>query len=257
MKVLFSIPFLLIYALLVTLVLVYRGHRRSAMSLLLLLTVFLLLLGTPFTTLALLRVLGGYEPVSDAGQFQRKGIQAIVVLGGGYYHSPETGEHPVAGNNSLQRVRYAARLYRQTGLPVFLGGIEAEAMARSFREDYGIPPVWVERQSRTTAENARLAGDILFRQGISRIALVTDAWHMGRAERMFARQGFQVMPATTAFPLGDVHARPWSLKPQPGLFVRNMYGISELMGQVYYRIRFSGEPPAPAPAPDAVPGSGN
>jgi uncharacterized SAM-binding protein YcdF (DUF218 family) len=60
---------------------------------------------------------------------------------------------------------------------------------------------WVDDQSRDTAENAAQMQRLLARDGVQRIALVTQAWHMPRAQLAFARAGFTVLPAPTGFTL--------------------------------------------------------
>ncbi len=58
---------------------------------------------------------------------------------------------------------------------------------------------WSEGASRDTRENAINLRPLLQQGGISRIALVTDAWHMPRAVMEFERAGFEVTPAPTGF----------------------------------------------------------
>jgi len=143
---------------------------------------------------------------------QLAGVQAIVVLGGGVLpHAPEYGAaqpHP----STLGRLRYGAWLARRTGKPVaFAGGIgwaaagsetapEAQVAARTLQEEFGVAPRWAEGRSRDTEENAREMRRILGAEGIDRIALVTDAWHMPRSVLHFRAAGFQVLPAPTGFP---------------------------------------------------------
>ena len=153
-----------------------------------------------------------YPPVTllqlKAGQ-----VQAIVVLGGGIY--PQAPEYGTAqpGPATLARLRYGIWLSRQTGLPVaFSGGsgwaadtavtnTEADVAARVAQEDYGFTLRWLEGQSRDTAENAQLIAPLLKRDGISRIALVTDVLHMPRAMVEFERTGLTITPAPTGFVL--------------------------------------------------------
>ncbi|WP_164558180.1 YdcF family protein, partial [Pseudomonas viridiflava] len=89
----------------------------------------------------------------------------------------------------LERLRLAARLSKASGLPVLTtGGLhydeppsEAAIMAQSLQDDFGVAVRWQEGLSRTTWENARLTAGILQPQGIKRVVLVTQAWHMPRA----------------------------------------------------------------------------
>ncbi|MFM2210004.1 MAG: hypothetical protein RIQ96_1647, partial [Pseudomonadota bacterium] len=49
--------------------------------------------------------------------------------------------------------------------------------------------------------NAAQMAALLRRDGVRRIALVTDAWHMPRAQRAFEKAGFEVVPAPMGFAL--------------------------------------------------------
>lgn len=153
-----------------------------------------------------------YPPVTPA-QLKSGQIQAIVVLGGGIYpQAPEYGEAQ-PGPATAARLRYGVWLARQTGLPVaFTGGSgwaassssgssEAEVAGRVAQQDYGITLRWLEAKSRDTAENARELTPMLRRDGIARIALVTDALHMPRSVLAFERQGLTITPAPTGFVL--------------------------------------------------------
>lgn len=140
---------------------------------------------------------------------------AIVLLGSGR----ERGD-PAWGSNQptgigLERQRYAAQLAKASGLPVMVtGGLhygtppsEAQIMADSLREDSGVEVRWKEERSRTTWENAQMSAEILLPQGIKRVVVVTQAWHMPRSVWSFEKAGFEVVPAPVGF-LSVDNARP-------------------------------------------------
>ena len=81
------------------------------------------------------------------------------------------------------------------------GSSEAEVAGRVAQQDYGITLRWLEAKSRDTAENARELTPMLRRDGIARIALVTDALHMPRSVLAFERQGLTITAAPTGFVL--------------------------------------------------------
>lgn len=149
---------------------------------------------------------------------QLQPTQAIVVLGGGVLRdAPEYGAAQPSGH-TLARLRYGARLARQSGKPLaFAGGIgwgaagtdmpaEGQVARDLLQQEWGLAPRWVDDRSRDTAENAQQMKRLLAADGVSRIALVTDAWHMARSVRAFEAAGFQVVPAPTGFP--SVRSRP-------------------------------------------------
>jgi len=73
-------------------------------------------------------------------------------------------------------------------------------VARRTAEEWGMTLRWVDARSRDTAENAREMQRLLGPEGVRRIALVTDAWHMPRSVLAFQAAGFEVVPAPTGFP---------------------------------------------------------
>lgn len=153
-----------------------------------------------------------YPPITPE-QLKSGQIQAIVVLGGGIYpRAPEYGQAQ-PGPATAARLRYGIWLARQTGLPMAftggsgwaaasaLGSSEAEVAGRVAQQDYGFTIRWLEGRSRDTTENASLLTPMLQRDGIARIALVTDAVHMPRSVTEFERQGLTITPAPTGFVL--------------------------------------------------------
>jgi uncharacterized SAM-binding protein YcdF (DUF218 family) len=137
---------------------------------------------------------------------QMTDVQAIVVLGGGLYHDAPEYSADTVNSYTLERLRYAARLAKQRGLPVLVtggapaGGIaEAKAMSESLERDFGITVNWTESASRDTAENAKFSALLLKDANIKRIALVSHGWHLPRAIPMFQGEGLTVIPAPTVF----------------------------------------------------------
>jgi uncharacterized SAM-binding protein YcdF (DUF218 family) len=187
------------------------GKRRGGLALTALSLAALALLSCHGTAVWLARhALPQFAPASIA-QLKTGRVQAIVVLGGGLL--PEAPEYGQAqpGPHTAARLRYGLWLARQSGLPVaFTGGVgwaaqgaqatsEANVAARVAQQDYGVTLRWLEAQSRDTAGNARLLAPLLQRDGVQRIALVTDAWHMPRAVAAFEQAGLAVMPAPMGF----------------------------------------------------------
>jgi uncharacterized SAM-binding protein YcdF (DUF218 family) len=140
---------------------------------------------------------------------------AIIALGGGTEsRAPEYGVSSLKWG-SLERLRYALWLARETGAPVaFSGGVghgqgegapEAEIAARISVREFGLPIRWAETDSRDTRENALRMVPVLKADGVTRIVLVTHAWHMPRALRAFddvARRlggGVEIVPAPIAW----------------------------------------------------------
>lgn len=144
----------------------------------------------------LARVLGAPLAVRDAAQ----PADAIVVLGA-----------PLAPSGALsaigeERVRTGVELWRRGLAPILClsGGAagqlshgaerEADAMAARARE-LGVPDasLRVERESTSTADNARRSAALLAADGCRRVCVVTQPFHTRRARYWFRRAGFEAL----------------------------------------------------------------
>lgn len=129
------------------------------------------------------------------------GKTAIVVLGGGTKPlASEYGESHLS-NVSMERLHYGLWLARQLPVPLlFSGGVgwgqpgtpgEATVAARVASRDYGRSLRWLETESQDTRGNARFSLQLLQKDGVSQVLLVTHGWHMRRALRAFTDEAAQ------------------------------------------------------------------
>ncbi|WP_395502883.1 YdcF family protein [Ectopseudomonas mendocina] len=170
---------------------------------------------------------------------------AIVILGAGReQNDPGWGGADQPGLMALERLRYAARLARASGLPMAAtGGLhygqppsEAALMADAMKRDYGLDIRWQEEQSRTTWENAVLSAELLQPQGVRRVVLVTQAWHMPRARWSFEQAGFEVISAPMGY-LSAGYVRPlggWL--PESRVIWQSGQLLNEAIGLLAYPI---------------------
>lgn len=179
-------------------------HPRTGRTLAWIALIILYLLSTPLVSTALLQ---WWEPAPlDADT--APAAQAIVVLGGGtYFRAPEYGGGDTVNGRTLTRLRYAARLQRNTHLPVLVSGgapegnaqAEATMMKAVLEQEFNVPVAWTEDRSNTTLQNATNSYAILHAANIDTVYLVTSARHMPRARLAFTRAGFHVVAAPTRF----------------------------------------------------------
>lgn len=169
--------------------------------------------------------------------------EAIVILGGGVRRmSPEYGGGATLKPGSLERVRYAARVYRRTGVPILVSGgspegwpAEALLMRDALEQELGVAVTWVEDQSRTTRENAKLSVGTLANAGIRRIYLVSHGRHLQRAIPEFEQLGLVVVPAGTA--CESIQPFDWpDLVPDPYALLLSRGAFHEILGLLGYRL---------------------
>lgn len=172
--------------------------------------------------------------------------EVIVVLGAGtYFAAPEYGEDTVS-RFTLERLRWAARLHRATGLPVLVSGgraldaatPEARQMAKALGEDFQVSVRWLEDQSRNTLESARNTGKLLAPLRVRRVVLVTHAAHMRRARLVFERAGLEVIAAPTGFTTpGPASALNYLPSTEGMLAARVLF--HEAIGLGWYHLRLA------------------
>ncbi len=188
-------------------------------------------------------------PALTAQDLKRRDVGAIVVLAGDRYsNAPEYGGDDTVSRYTLERLRYAARLYRQTSLPVLLtGGAPLGAdfslaflMKEALVDDFRVPVVWSEGSSRTTWENAELTSAILDKDDLSRFYLVTHAWHMPRAMTAFRRLGLDPVAAPTRFttPPSARTGRFLRWFPSASALKQSSLALHEYLGRVWYELRY-------------------
>lgn len=172
--------------------------------------------------------------------------EVIVVLGSGREEADPAWGSDQPSVTAIERLRYAARLHRASGLPVLISGglhygeppSEARLMAEVLQRDFGVATRWREERSRTTWENAQYTAELLREQGIKRVVLVTQAAHMPRSRWCFERAGLEVLTAPLGF-LGVANARPlggWL--PEGKAFWQSTRLLNEALGQVVYPLLY-------------------
>ena len=211
-----------------------RGMLGTALAL-------LWICSTPMVSDAALRWL---EAPYKAVDLKTQPADAIVVIGGGsYLNAPEYGADTVGGQ-TLVRLRYAAKLQRESGKPILVSGgkpvaqdlSEAAQMKAVLEHEFSVPVRWAEDASNNTLENARYSKPILEKENIKRIYLVTHAYHMRRAAMVFHNAGFDVVPAPTLLAT-DNTTDLLSFIPSARAMHDSYIFMHELIGIAWYRLK--------------------
>jgi len=212
--------------------------------------VALLILSLPFTGVQLTEAIESRFPPVSLNMTKEPGKQAgaIVILGGGRYtDATEYGVGDSVNQPTLERLRYGARLHRLTGLPILVTGgapygeavPEAALMQAALAQDFRVKAKWVESNSGTTYENARLTKMILEPAGVKCVYLVTHASHMPRAVWAFAATGIATRPAPVGFTTLDKQERD-ALGYFPSIdgLYRSSTALRERLGLVWYKYKY-------------------
>ena len=240
-------PLSLLLVLALGLFLLYR-RRKYAKPLLLAAFGLLWLASTPYFAEGALHLLEARTAALGSQHLnkQPQAADAIVILGGGtYFHAPEYAGQDTVNEQTLLRLRYGARLQRETGKPILVTGgkplgnqlSEAQQMRASLEQDFRVPVRWIEDMSDNTFENARYSFQTLQKAGIKKIYLVTHAWHMPRSADVFRRAGFEVVEAPTAFTT-RYRVDLLAFLPRAKSLRDSEIFVHEVIGLLWYQIKF-------------------
>ena len=179
---------------------------------------------------------------------------AIVVLSGGRHPAP--GAAKVSEWHDPDRFLAGLELYRQGKAPhlLFTGGASPfrpgqQPEGQHYLEEaqqLGIPAAAMQSTKPVvnTAEEAIAICKLLKSSDraatSSRILLVTSAFHMRRAQRLFERQGLQVVPFPVDFQArgqwaGPIWRDPTQWLPTAGALDGSSRALRELLGRLVYR----------------------
>jgi len=186
----------------------------------------------------------GYPPV----RYRPRECQAIVVLSGCAYLPDKVRPESELGDDTLRRCVHAVWLYRQgEPIPVLASGGKVDpqrpqftlaGLMRDCLRAQGIPEpdLLVETESANTYENARGSAEMLRRRGIQKVALVTDASHLWRAERCFRSQGIDVVLCGCRYRATQFRWSMFALLPSLDAARGVQLAWHEWLGMAWYKV---------------------
>jgi uncharacterized SAM-binding protein YcdF (DUF218 family) len=220
--------------------LIARRHRRGGRALICVGLAGLVLLAVPLVSNVLLVTLEQNLPIDPPPDAMPR---AIVILGGDLLRT-STPPYALPGFLTLDRLRAGAALHRRTGLPILVtGGVVqpdrpaiATVMADSLRNDFQVPVAWVEDASDDTWENAAFSAEILKKQDIRSVYVVTQGWHMRRAMLAFRHTGLiaTAVPTSSETPIDPIAG---DFPPRATAWEWSYYALHEWIGCAWYAIR--------------------
>lgn len=172
--------------------------------------------------------------------------EAIVVLGGTVPPNPEQLSPPEEISGS--RVRTAAALFQLGKAPTLLAssGISYKTYPsgslRTEAEDIadilvssGVPraSILVENRAQNTLENALYSAILLKERGIKNILLVTSAYHLQRATRLFEQTGLNVHPVPSGRWIRKAEPTLLDFFPSAHCLSRSTSALKEYAGMLF------------------------
>jgi uncharacterized SAM-binding protein YcdF (DUF218 family) len=104
-------------------------------------------------------------------------------------------------------------------------------MAETLERDFHAKDIWTESQSKDTAENASHSAIILKQHGIERVAIVSQAWHLPRAIKLFEQQGLTAYPASTGYTTNEYQSVALWL-PDASALSKSSIALKEYLGML-------------------------
>ena len=213
--------------------------RRTGHAVITLSIAVLVLLCMPVVSGWLMQPLQSY-PALDPERIP-PGVGAIVVLSGDMQGVAPEYRADIPGPLGLERVRYGAWLHKRTQLPILVSGGRvipwttplARQMQQILVNEFGVPVRWVEDRSIDTHENATRSAEILKRDGIKSVVLVTHAWHMRRAMAAFQGAGLEPIAAPTRF-IRPPRPIAQDFIPDASALRASYYALHEWLGLLWY-----------------------
>jgi uncharacterized SAM-binding protein YcdF (DUF218 family) len=169
---------------------------------------------------------------------------AIIVLAGGVRGEPVTGHASVVGTDSLDRMICGIVLWRDGVAPTMIvtGGLPGPVEAtpayamQQLAVRLGVPAdaIQIEVKSRTTLESANELRSTM--PELKRIALVSSAYHLTRANRAFETRGFQVAAVPCNYLSSSFHWGISSFLPSGRALDQSYTAIHEYVGLAAYHV---------------------
>ena len=186
-------------------------------------------------------------PWQRIDESQAPSTEAIVVLSnGGRQRVP--GEADIYEWNDPDRFLSGIKLFKENKAKklIFTGGttpyestIKNEGdLYKEYAINLGIPPEAILTTDRVfnTSQEAREIKRILLSQGSYRILLVTSAFHMQRAKKLFERKGFLVHPFPVDFKTKHISEwkNPYKWIPNSSSLAKSSQALREILGRIIY-----------------------
>ena len=236
----------LIYPTTIILVLLIVGLFLKKRVLLIAATAIFLITSNPLISDQMMSYLEVGQLKKSVDEVQKADV--IVVLGG-MLTPIQTSKGPDFEWLDPDRFFGGAELIRadKASQMIFTGGklpwqkinsTEGEVLAK-YAKNFGVDPslIQITKEVQNTEDEARAVKELLTSKNLNNIILVTSAFHMPRAKRLFEKQGFEVQPYPVDFKVEANTITILDFLPSAFAMKDFEFALRELLGRAYYQIK--------------------
>ncbi len=164
-------------------------------------------------------------------------VRPIKQKNGIHYEFSEAVDRIFAGINILKIGKAQKLILTRGKLPWSIGVPEGEFLVE-FAQSQGIDPnkILLTEIVQNTNDEAKEISKMLPKN--SEIILVTSAFHMPRAKKVFQNQNLKVIPYAVDFRSSDNKIDIMDFLPQANAFRDSSFYFREIIGRAYYDLRY-------------------
>ena len=177
-----------------------------------------------------------------------KNADAIIVLSGMVrtiqgangldYEWTEASDRIFAGIDLIKENKAPVLVLTGGKLPWSVGKPEGEYL-RDIAEEFGVPSdiILLTENVQNTDQEAKAVAKLL-NKDVPNIILVTSAFHMPRAQKVFETAGIVVSPFPVDFLSGAGNTKIMDFMPAAEAFKDTSFVVRELIGRFYYMLKY-------------------
>ena len=226
---------------LITWGIVFRSRIASVLA-----VSILIICSLPIFSNKLITYLENGYTLSDASS--AKTADAIVVLSGMVrtingknglsYEWGEASDRIFAGIELIKKNKAPIMILTGGKLPWSVGKPEGEYL-RDIAIKYGVPNknILLTKNVQNTDQEAKAVAKLLNKE-VPNIILVTSAFHMPRAQKVFEAAGIVVSPFPVDFLSGADKTTLMHFIPSAVAFNNTSFFVREIIGRLYYKLKY-------------------
>ena len=165
-------------------------------------------------------------------------VRTIKGANGLVYEWGEASDRIFAGIDLIQENKAPVLVLTGGKLPWSAGKPEGEYL-KAIAEKLGVPSdiILLTENVQNTDQEARAVAKLL-NKDVPNIILVTSAFHMPRAQKVFEAAGIEVSPFPVDFLSGAGKVTIMTFIPSAGAFNQTSFFIREIIGRLYYKLKY-------------------